>query len=271
MGTILPRICAPYRDPDVRKFVQEPEADHITRFGELMKIVDLLCLDHVNFMLHVASPQLIQEGPGYESRAFARDLESRLISTQRTEAFWERSKRLLVHEMSKRDPDHVNGQPQPSAAKTYVQGLVDLVLCNRDFCDEDVPETLDLDRKRLKEMHAMITRIAATASILLSAKNMLKRDVRSQWTAEAERIMSLCHEEAVPERVQSIIESSHPMPAGTRQQLLSTVKKVLYPEKLASPNTSLQGVPEVLSSLSTSSTSSSSTSQTRKRSRFSDP
>src|SRR5690606_26651528 len=86
-------------------------------------------------------------------------------------------------------------------------------------------------------------KIVATASILLTAKNLLKRDVRSQWKAEAERIMSLDFTDIKAERVQSILESTHPVPPATRTQISSTIKRVLAPAAAASRDASASAVP----------------------------
>ncbi|EEH16530.1 hypothetical protein PABG_06617 [Paracoccidioides brasiliensis Pb03] len=234
MSNILPKLCAPYRDPDVKAFATDTSGDAIDRLARLMNIIDLLSLDHTNFLLHVAAPQLIREGPGYEQRAFARDLQDGTITLDRTRAFWRSSRKAIIDEMKKRDPENVNPDYKPPVAKIYAHGLVDLVLSNRRLRPELIPETLHLDHSRLDELRSRVFKIAATASILLSAKNLLKRDVRSQWKGEAERIMALDFSDIKPERVQSILESAHAMPLTTRTQLFSTIKHVLSPATSAS-------------------------------------
>ncbi|PGH17036.1 hypothetical protein AJ79_01420 [Helicocarpus griseus UAMH5409] len=234
MSNILPKLCAPYRDPDVKAFATDTSGDAIDRLARLMSIIDLLSLDHTNFLLHVAAPQLIQEGPGYEQRAFARDLQDGTVTLERTKAFWRLNRNAIIDDMKKRDPDNVSPDYKPPVAKIYAQGLVDLVLGNRRLRHELIPETLHLDHGRLDQLRSRAFKIAATASILLSAKNLLKRDVRSQWKSEAERIMALDFSDIKPERVQSILESAHAMPATTRAQLSSTIRRVLSPATAAS-------------------------------------
>ena len=227
MNNILPKLCAPYRDPDVKAFAEDKSGDAIDRLARLMGIIDLLSLDHTNFMLQMAAPQLIQEGPGYEQRAFNRDVESGNVTLEKTRNFWRSSRTAIIEDMRKRDPENVNPDPQPPVAKVYAQGLVDLVLSNSSLQRDQVPETRDLDFERLGTLRSQSFKIAATAAILLSAKNLLKRDVRSQWTAEAERIISLNFGDIKPERVQSILDSTRPMPTATRNQVFATIKRVL--------------------------------------------
>ncbi|KAK2747566.1 hypothetical protein FQN55_004920 [Onygenales sp. PD_40] len=234
MSNILPKLCAPFRDPDVKAFATDTSGDAIDRLARLMGIIDFLSLDHTNFLLHAAAPQLIQDGPGYEQRAFARDLQDGTVKLEKTEAFWRVNRAAIVDDMKKRDPDNQNSEYKPPVAKIYAHGLVDLVLSNRRLRPELIPETLHLDHGRLDQLRSRAFKIAATASILLSAKNLLKRDVRSQWKSEAERIMALDFKDIKPERVQSILESAHAMPPTTRAQLFSTIKRVLSPATAAS-------------------------------------
>jgi hypothetical protein len=230
MCRILPQLCAPFRDPEVKAFAENKTGDPIDRLSRLMGIIDLLSLDHTNFMIQVAAPQLIQEAPGYEQRTFQKGLEDGTITLERTKRFWQKNHNLVVDDMKRRDPEIAERrQVQPPAAKVYAQGLVDLVLNNAPVPSDLVPETLELDNARLEMLHMTAFKIAATAAILLTAKNLLKRDSRSQWKAEADRIMSLDFTEIKPERIQSIIESTRPMPAAARSQLLSTMRRVLSP------------------------------------------
>ncbi|EED20246.1 IQ calmodulin-binding motif domain protein [Talaromyces stipitatus ATCC 10500] len=229
MSRILPQLCAPARDAEVKAFAEDKSADPIDRLSKLMGIIDLLSLDHTNFMIQVAAPQLIQEAPGYEQRTFQKGLEDGTINLDKTRRFWQKNHNLVVDDMKRRDPEIAERQIQPPAAKVYAQGLVDLVLSNAPVPSDLVPETLELDNARLEKLHMTAFKIAATAAVLLTAKNLLKRDVRSQWKAEADRILSLDFAEIKPERIQSIIESTRPMPAAARIQLLSTMRRVLNP------------------------------------------
>lgn len=246
MSNILPKLCAPYRDPEVKAFSEDKSGDAIDRLVRLMGIIDLLSLDHTNFMLQIAAPQLIQEGPGYEQRAFAKDIEEGVVSLERTRSFWRTNHALIVEDMRKRDANNGSSvESRPDISKVYVQGLVDLVLSNRALHEDHIPETLHLDYGRFERLRSQCFKIVATASILLSAKNLLKRDVRSQWKAEADRILALDFTELKPERIQSIIDSSHPMPAATRSQLFSTIKRVIVPAIAASITASATTAPQI--------------------------
>ncbi|CAI7643005.1 unnamed protein product [Penicillium manginii] len=229
MNNILPRLCAPYRDPAVKAFAEDTSGDAIDKLARLMGIIDLLSLDHTNFMIQVAAPQLIQEAPGYEQRTFDKGLTDGSTSLGKTRRFWRTHRKMIVDEMKKRDPESIHGEPQPSASRVYAYGLADLVLSNAIVSEDLIPETLVLDQSRLERLHAKAFQIVATASILLTAKNLLKRDARSHWKTEADRIMSLDFNEISAERVQSILQSTHPMPPNASAQLSSTIRRVLAP------------------------------------------
>ena len=229
MNNILPRLCAPYRDPMVKAYIEDTSGDAIDRLARLMSVIDLLSLDQTNFMIQLAAPQLIEEAPGYEQRAFDRGVTDGTISLNKTRRFWRIHRKIIIDEMKKRDPEGIQGEPHPPSTRVYAQGLTDTVFSNELVSSDLVPETLSLDHQRLERLHARAFQIVATASILLTAKNLLKRDARSQWKPEADRILSLDFNEISPERVQSILESTHPMPPAASATLSATIKRVLAP------------------------------------------
>ncbi|KAJ5281912.1 hypothetical protein N7478_007284 [Penicillium angulare] len=277
MNNMLPRLCAPYRDPAVKAFAEDTSGDAIDRLARLMSIIDLLSLDHTNFMIQMAAPQLIQEAPGYEKRAFERGVADNSITLGKTRRFWRTNKNVIVNEMKKRDPEGIHGEPRPHTTRVYAHGLADLVFSNATVSEDLIPETLALDHQRLERLHARTFQIVATASILLTAKNLLKRDARSQWKPEADRILSLDFNEIRADRVQSILEATHPMPSAASAQLAAAIKRVLAPVATAStaaaPSTALHVRSESSSEMSTSSrdSTSDSTGSASPAPSFSDP
>ncbi|KAI9877713.1 MAG: hypothetical protein M1830_003025 [Pleopsidium flavum] len=194
MDSILPKLCAPFRDPDVRALAddQNDDQDMIERLARLMHVIDLLSLDFSNFLLSANAPTLIAEGSGYEHRRFAQDLESGSITLARTYRWWSLAKAKATAEADRRNPEGVNvSANRPTPARIYAQGLVDLSIAFGELRDIDVPETLELDRIRLLRIRYDTQKIVTIGTILLTAKNLLKRDVRSQWKAEATRIWDI--------------------------------------------------------------------------------
>lgn len=113
MAGILPKLCAPFRDVEVKKLADElqgsaavegVEQDELSimieKLFRLLRMVDCLSLDYSNFMLMNAAPTLIRESAGYEKRHFAMDLESGKITLDRTREFWHNAENLLKHKVT---------------------------------------------------------------------------------------------------------------------------------------------------------------------------
>jgi len=257
MATILPKLCAPFRDSDVRALIEDERdnPDMIDRLAKLMHAIDLLSLDYSNFLLAVNAPTLIAEGPGYEQRRFAQDLETGTITLAKTHRWWRLAKAKALAEADRRNPDSVTAvSNRPNAARIYIHGLVDLATGFGELRDIDVPETLELDRSRLSRLRDDIRKILTISTILLTAKNLLKRDVRSQWKAEATRIWDLLSEtgpadlaltssssssapksqppptittDDLPTKTLSTISAAHALPPSTKSLLAATIRRVL--------------------------------------------
>lgn len=238
MANILPKLCAPFRDAEVKALADELEtegslSEMIEKLFKLQHVIDLLSLDYSNYLLTKAAPTLIKEGAGYEQREFAKRLEAGEITLKRTRRWW-RSAAVNMHtEADRRDPwNDSNPVNRPTPQKIYARGLVDLAIATPPLRDSDLPETLELDRARISRIRNDALRIATIGGILLTAKNLLKRDVRSQWKVEANRMWDTLKDGylkdlATPSKVLSIVESSHPMPPSTRAQLQSTITRLL--------------------------------------------
>lgn len=235
---ILPKLCAPFRDTEVKALADELQEEGalpemIEKLFKLLHVIDLLSLDYSNFLLMNSAPTLIKEASGYEQRIFAQDLEAGTITLERTRRWW-RSAAVNMHtEADRRDPwSDPNPVNRPTPQKIYARGLVDLAIAMPPLRDSELPETLELDRARISRIREDALRITAIGGILLTAKNLLKRDVRSQWKAEAVRMWETLKDgylkdPATPAKIASLLESSHAMPPSTRAQLASTITRLL--------------------------------------------
>ncbi|KAF2467061.1 uncharacterized protein BDR25DRAFT_305855 [Lindgomyces ingoldianus] len=238
IANILPKLCAPFRDSEVKALADELQEEGllpemIEKLFKLLHVIDLLSLDYSNFLLMNAAPTLIKEAPGYEQRMFAQDLESGTITLERTRRWW-RSAAVNMHtEADRRDPwNDPNPVNRPTPQKIYARGLVDLAIATPPLRDSELPETLELDRDRISRIRTDALRITIIGGILLTAKNLLKRDVRSQWKHEANRMWETLKDgylkdSATPSKISSLLESSHAMPPTSRAQLASTITRLL--------------------------------------------
>jgi hypothetical protein len=233
MATLLPKLCAPFRDEEVKQLADALQEygsveEMVEKLFKLLRMIDLFSLDYSNFLLAAVASKLIQESAGYEQRAFARDHADGTITLQKTRRWWKNANVNVVTEIDRRDPTS-----SPTVQKIYARGLVDLAIASAQLKDSDVPETLELDKVRIARLRGDAVRITIIGAILLTAKNLLKRDVRSQWKPEATQIWEVLkngygkHDESVPAKVLSIIESSRTMPTATRNQLQGYIIRML--------------------------------------------
>lgn len=242
MANVLPKLCAPFRDAEVKALAEELGASSddisvmIEKLFKLLRVVDFLSLDYSNFMIMGAAPRVIEESAGYEQRMFAKDLEDGVITLQRTKRWWRNASVNLITEAERRDPENIRlADDRPNGLKIYARGLLDLAVAQGDLQDLDVPETLQLDHDRIARMRAQAIRITTVGAILLTAKNLLKRDVRSQWKAESSRLWELLSKEgysgsddlSVADKVLGALESAHNMPQVTKAHLQGTIARSL--------------------------------------------
>ncbi|KAF2204774.1 hypothetical protein GQ43DRAFT_363855 [Delitschia confertaspora ATCC 74209] len=238
IANILPKLCAPFRDAEVKALADELQEEGtlpemIEKLFKMLHVIDLLSLDYSNFLLTQATPTLLKEGPSYEQKVFAQELEADTITLERTRRWWRNAAVNMYSEVDRRDPwNDPNPINRPTPQKIYARGLVDLAIATPPLRDSELPETLELDRARISRIRADALRITTIGGILLTIKNLLKRDVRSQWKPEANRMWEVLKDgylkdPATPSKILSLLESSHAMPPATRAQLSSTITRFL--------------------------------------------
>lgn len=242
MANVLPKLCAPFRDQEVKTFAEDLRAEGsgdelgtmIDKLFKLLRMVDVLSLDYSNFMIMSAAPTLIQEASGYEQRMFAQDLQAGRRSLEHTKRWWIQAYTALTSEADRRDPDNVrHPSDRPTPTKVYTHGLVETVICQGDLESDLLPETLHLDVERLRQLRVKAIRVVVIGAILLTTKNLLKRDVRSQWKSEASRLWQLLsiepysttEEPTTAQKAFSILETAHNMPASTKTAISGTIAR----------------------------------------------
>ena len=235
MNTILPKLSAPVRDPEIKAVVEDRSDDFIERLAKVMRIIDLLSLDYANYLLQSSAPQLIERAAAYEKQMFSEQVgNKKLIKALQ---WWTQARSKLISDGSRRVVEGAAPNSQPSLDKIYSQGLVELFISTQPLQSLDVPEMLELDTERAQRIRIDVLRIITISTILLTAKNLLKRDVRSQWKSEAQRMWDLSTSYDDTSSYLSVIESSHALPSATRSQLSGTIERVLADAR-ASPDIS---------------------------------
>jgi len=232
MALILPRLCAPFRDEEVKSLVNSSlqQEDVVDRLEALMRFIDLMQLDYANFMLQQSAPELIKHAISYEQKRFADDLDQGIHTLEITEQWWRSSRNKVLAEAARRDPEGINlPKNRPTPDKFYAQMLVDIF--TSFSLSEEIPETLRLDQKRINRTRSEILNIVACGAILIQCKNLLKRDVRSQWKTEASRLLSVLEGaktvEVARDGIQAALESSRSMPSATKAHIRDLVRRIV--------------------------------------------
>ncbi|KAK4132178.1 hypothetical protein BT67DRAFT_444083 [Trichocladium antarcticum] len=253
MGTLLPKLCAPVRDEEVKKLVEEKlsHGSYVDRLEALNSFIDVMLSDYANYLLQLAAPRLIEQAPSYEMKAFAADIESGRCSLSAASKAWRAARRKILSDTARRDPEGVNHpSSRPTANRIYAQLLVDLFTQIAPIPTQEMPEMLLLDHKRVLEAGRLTRRIITAGAILLQCKNLLKRDVRAPWRSEAQRILAVLEKhdeqadmgiEVAAEGVMAALEAGRSMPAATKVHLRALVNKFLAASAEAAAATPSQG------------------------------
>ena len=225
MNNLLPKLVSPARDPLVKAFVADTGDDYVERLAKLMNIVDLLSLDYSNYLLMCSAPELIKHAASYEQSCFAKQFAN--LPLTKTKQWWRNARDKALSDLASR-PD----QSRPtsiSSQKIYTVGLADTFISVNPFEDSIVPETLELDISRIKKTRNEILKMMVISSIILTAKNLLKRDVRMRWKTQVNRMWDLPESTAFtdPSPYLSILESTQAIPPATKNSLAGTIDRVL--------------------------------------------
>ncbi|KAG6122932.1 hypothetical protein E4U13_000890 [Claviceps humidiphila] len=240
MSSLLPKLCAPFRDDQVRSLIQEKlsEGHLIDRVEALNSFIDTMLCDYINYLLRIAAPQLIESASQYEAKRFNADIIQGTCTLSIAETAWRTASTKVLSETQRRDPDGIHHPKatalQPTAAKIYAQMLVDVSTQPAPITPDRVPEMLHLDIHRMNTVSLTVQRIITTGAVLLQCKNLLKRDVRSPWKTEAHRIMAVLEAnylnpslEGTLQGTMAALEAGRCMPAVTKTHLRALVGKVL--------------------------------------------
>ncbi|KAL7931727.1 IQ calmodulin-binding motif domain protein [Trichoderma chlorosporum] len=235
MASLLPKLCAPFRDDQVKELVQNKlgEGNVIDRIEALDRFVDVMLCDYINYLLKTAAPQLIESAVPYEAKRFSEELGDDQDNLPVAEAAWRSAKDKVMAEVHKRDVEGINHpKSRPTASKIYAQMLVDVFTQPTPVKPEQIPEMLRLDQARINQVSTMVQRIITVGAVLLQCKNLLKRDVRSAWKTEAARVMAVLEAnhasvDTAVDGTMAALEAGRSMPPPTKTHLRALVTKVL--------------------------------------------
>ncbi|KAM3505800.1 hypothetical protein MY10362_002719 [Beauveria mimosiformis] len=236
MASLLPKLCAPFRDDEVNTLIREKlnDGNVIDRVEALLGFIDVMLCDYVNYLMRMAAPQLIESAAQYEAKRFAQEIAAGEVRLSVAENAWREAVNKVMAEVQRRDPEGINHpKSRPTASRFYAQMLVDVfTTLSLPASPEQVPEMLRLDMARITKVSTMVQRIITVGAVLLQCKNLLKRDVRTQWKTEASRVLAVLENEhpsldTALDGTMAALEAGRSMPAATRTQLRQLVRKVL--------------------------------------------
>ncbi|PNS14158.1 hypothetical protein CAC42_6671 [Sphaceloma murrayae] len=240
MASILPKLCAPFRDDQVKVLVEDLKelsddtANMIEKLFRLLHFIDLLSLDYSNFLLMNAAPTLIREAAGYEQRMFAQDLAGGAVALTNTTRWWRDVSVNALTEADRRDPEQIRfAIDRPTPSKIHARGLVNLVSASTLTDESAWPETLALDRERLLHIRRNFYRLVCIGASLLTTKNLMKRDVRALWKPESTRLWDLTAKaglasEDMAQQVSNVLLSSRGMPESSEKYLQAAVARFCH-------------------------------------------
>lgn len=226
--SLLPKICSPARDSVVQQVI-EFEGDLIPRLDKLMNVLELLILDQTNFTLLQSAPLLTSQAIPYEKRLFAADLQSGKARLKKTRQWLADARDVKYSTATDRSPDGVNLEANlPTAEAIYNQGLLSLVISLDELKPDDVPETFHLDIERLISYRDTVRKIVISSAIVLTVKNLLRRDVRHSWKALRDRVILLMDENHKIDATQLVtyIQETTALPPAVQAHIKAAVARI---------------------------------------------
>ena len=118
MATVLPKLCAPVRDPEVRALAEDLQAfgsldEMIEKLFRVFHMIDVLALDYSNFLLANVAPRLVRSAPTYEQACFRKDVEEGRVGLVRTRRWWNNATVNALTDASNASPRPRRGRRRP--------------------------------------------------------------------------------------------------------------------------------------------------------------
>ena len=226
--SLLPRICSPARDEVVQQLIQF-EGDHITRLDKLLDILDLLILDQANYTLMQSAVLLIPQAIPYERRTFAAGLAAGRTSLVKTRRWLQTARDEKVAEAVAKAPTGADLKDyMPTAEAIYNHAFVTLAISMDDLKVPDVPETFHLDLDRLLSYRDVVRKIIISSAVILTVKNLLRRDVRSSWKALRDKIYGMIdkHYTLDAAAVVAFLQETVALPPAAQTQIMAACGRI---------------------------------------------
>ncbi|KAI5813467.1 T-complex protein 11-domain-containing protein [Pyronema omphalodes] len=212
---LLPKICSPARDEDVKALLEDTTSDYTVRLQKLIDVLESMQLDYANFLLMISAPRVIPEAIPYERKLFTADLEAGRTSLVKTTAWLQTAKAQLTG--------------TPSTVEIHLQAFLNLLVGLETLEGTSIPETFHLDHQRIADTRTALRSVILGGSIVLTVKTILRRDVRSQWKelkACVAKLLTAGNAE-VAEGIRRFLEETTATPPSTMEAVRHAVNRIL--------------------------------------------
>ncbi|EPS35710.1 hypothetical protein H072_10827 [Dactylellina haptotyla CBS 200.50] len=192
--SLLPKLCSPARDEACQELINDssPEQDYISRLEKLIDFLELMQLDHANYQLMMAAPQIIPHAIQYEQLLFAEDLTAGRFDLSQTKNWLKPVVSERLAELAARDVENVNHpRQQPTVLSLLNQAYVSLVIHLNRLETIVVPETFHLDLERLLDLYKEVNTVVVSSAMLLTVKSLLRKDARTAWKGLKDKSVEL--------------------------------------------------------------------------------
>ncbi|XP_023578216.1 T-complex protein 11 homolog isoform X2 [Octodon degus] len=172
-------LCAPVRDEAVQTL--ENIADPVGLLRGIFQVLGLMKMDMVNYTIQSLQPHLQEHSIQYERAKFQEQLDQQPGLLNHTTKWLAQAAADLSTPPTCSDSADSSGVAGPSLdeaasdteplspAVVLSQGFLNLLLWDPE--NEEFPETLQMDRTRLRELEAQLQQLTVLASVLLVASS----------------------------------------------------------------------------------------------------
>lgn len=159
--SVLARLCAPVRDEQIKQLSHS--TDLIVVLKGIMDLIDLMKLDLANFTIKLSRPQIVQYSFEYEREKFKEFLavqeKMNIDGLENTKIWLKRN-----YESLELDPDEEDASSIKN--KVMLAAFIELLQFDRQL-QAYFPETVSLDREKIKELQIKIHVNLIVGSVIL--------------------------------------------------------------------------------------------------------
>ncbi|KAJ1973352.1 cAMP-mediated signaling protein sok1 [Dimargaris xerosporica] len=177
--SVLKKHCAPVRDRLIDRINRNVrQGDYTETLRQCFKLLELMSLDLANHQIRTMRHQLVATAVSFEWAYMSSLIRARTTSLVKTEQWWRDLLRSQTAATAGSAPQLMTRPTTTNRLTMFLHGFVGLVTSPEDRWVDRVPETFDLDAKRLLQFHLDWQRIAAMAVVLLIYRQALTSFLR---------------------------------------------------------------------------------------------